>query len=77
MKFMRTMLEEKGLMDEILEFEENGVNNTMPIEVVVEFIENCPKNIVNQVNKKLSIIDFHNGDVMNFVEHLARGITHV
>ena len=32
MKFMRTMLEEKGLMDEILEFEENGVNNTMPIE---------------------------------------------
>lgn len=73
MKFMRTMLEEKGLMDEILEFEENGVNNTMPIEVVVEFIEN----IVNQVNKKLSFIDFHNGNVMNFVEHLARGITHV
>ena len=49
----------------------------MPIEVVVEFIENCPKNIVNQVNKKLSFIDFHNGNVMNFVEHLARGITHV
>lgn len=74
MEFITTMLEEKGLIDEILEIEHEGINHTMPIGVILEFIENAPLNIQNQIKDTLSKIDFMNGDVLHFMRHLAVGI---
>ena len=72
--FTRRMLSEKGLLEKTLEFELEGTNQYMPVEVVVEFIEDA--SIANQtkIEKNLSIIDFRNGNVEDFIIHLAKGI---
>lgn len=74
MGFMRTMLEEKGLMGKLLEFAVEGITHFMTVEIVVDFIENSPLHIQETVNKSLSSIDFSNGNVLDFVEYLAKGI---
>ena len=68
------MLDEKGLLDEVLEFTVDGEFHHMPVMVVVEFVEGMPVDIRNKVNGQLSKIDFMNGNVMDFVEYLAKGI---
>lgn len=77
MSFIRKMLEEKELIDGVLEFEHSNISHIMPIEVVVEFVENSPKTIETQINSKLSIIDFKNGNILDFIEHIAKGIIQI
>lgn len=72
--FERRMLEEKGLMDHTLEFEVEGLNHSMPVEVVVEFIENLPSEIRSNIKNQFSKIDFLNGDLLDYVTFLANGI---
>ena len=72
--FIRTMLEEKGLLNELLEIEVDGELHFMTVEVVVEFVEESSQKIKNQVINTLSQIDFMNGSVLDFIEHLAVGI---
>lgn len=64
-------------MDETLELEQDNMNHIIPIEVVVEFVENCPKEIINKINKNLSIVDFKNGDVLHFIKHIAKGMVQI
>lgn len=73
--FERRMLEEKELLDHILEFEVDGINHTMPVEVVIEFIENIKGPVRKQIRNQFSKIDFVNGDLLHYVTFLAKGIT--
>lgn len=77
MSFMRTMIEEKDLLYEVVEFEHEGFEHTIPVEVVVEFIEKSPESIRSKVNKTLSVIDFNNGNVLDFIEYLAKGMVQI
>lgn len=73
--FERKMLEEKGLINEILEFEVDCINHTMPVEVVVEFIENIKGPVRKQIRDQFSKIDFVNGDLLDYITFLGKGIT--
>lgn len=74
MKFIATMLEEKNLMDETVEVEVEGLTHYMPVEVIVEFIEQMTNGDTRQsIKRRMSAIDFRNGDMMNFLEYLAKG----
>lgn len=77
MNFMRTMIEEKGLLYEIVELEHEDFKHIIPVEVVIEFIEKSPENIRSKVNKTLSVIDFNNGNVLDFIEYLAKGMVQI
>ena len=52
------------------------IKHYIPVDVIVEYVENCPANIVNKINKTLSAIDFQNGDVMHFIKHLGEGMVY-
>lgn len=73
--YIYTLIEEKGL-DLETEFEVQGESglNIIPLGVVVEYFINTPKEMQEQIKKTLVKIDFHNGDVMHFFEHLAKVI---
>lgn len=71
---IKRMLEEKGLINEVMELEVEGLTHYMPVEVVVEFIADLPNSMQEQIKKKLTMIDFMNGDVLDFVKHLGMGI---
>lgn len=71
---IKRMLEEKGLINEVMELEVEGLTHYMPVEVVVEFIADLPNPMQEQIKKKLTMIDFMNGDVLDFVKHLGMGI---
>lgn len=77
MEFMRTMMEEKGVINKIMDFESEGEFHIVPVLAVVEFIESSPEELRAQVNQTLSKIDYQNGNVLNFVEYLARGMVQI
>ena len=73
-EWFNLFLEEKGLSTLVLDFKEKGNWNYMPINVIVEFLSKVPKKIQDQIKSKLVLIDFKNGDPVNFLEYIARGI---
>lgn len=73
-KFVRRMIEEKGLMEETIEVREGGMLHIIEMPALVEFIENITdKDMKQKIIHTLSIIDFKNGDVMHYMNHLAKG----
>jgi len=73
--YIYTLIEEKGL-DLESDFEvlgESGLN-IIPLGVVVEYFLNTPKEMQNKIKDTLVKIDFHNGDINHFFEHLAKAI---
>ena len=76
MNYLNTLLEEKGIsQDTVLEVtgSEWGTN-FMPISVVVDFVSNLDTNTQNKIKDTLVKIDFHNGDVLDFITYIAKGI---
>jgi len=72
--YLNTLLEEKGIDQEtILEVqgEEWGLN-LIPVAAVVDYLVSCPRDIQAEVRKTLVNIDFHNGNVLGFFEHVAK-----
>ena len=65
-------------------FEEKGIDLETKIEMeeqigftvknVIEFLNNAPKNIKDKAMRTYTMIDFKNGDIMDFTKHLAKGI---
>lgn len=75
-KYLNTLLEEKGISQErVLEVtgSEWGTN-FMPISVIVDFLSNLDKETQNKVKNTFVKIDFHNGDIVDFLNHIAKGI---
>ena len=71
MEFVKTMLEEKGL----------NLNTDMTQEHInltywdlLKFIDKQPRELQKKIKDTFSLIDFRNGDVMDYVKHLSQGM---
>lgn len=51
-----------------------GLTHDIPNEVVIEHIAGASKREQEQIKQVLIKIDFHNGDVNHFLEHLAKAL---
>ena len=73
--WFQTFIEEKEIdLDRVVEFEnENGLN-LMPVGCVVEAVMVCSKKEQEGIKSILVKIDFMDGDVSHFFNHLAQGL---
>ena len=76
MKYLNTLLNEKGISTEtVLEVEgaEWGMN-FIPVSSVLEFINNLDIDTQAKIKANFIKIDFLNGDVMHFINYIAKGM---
>jgi hypothetical protein len=73
-RYLETFFEEKQLPVKSWEIECNGTVHLFDTEVVIEAIMNTPENVKAQIADVLRKIDFHNGDVNDFLEHVSLGL---
>ena len=72
MTFFQTFFDEKDLVSKTYEVESpNGSVNLIPSEVVIERIKNTKGEEAKKIEAMLRKIDFMNGDVHHFLNHLA------
>jgi hypothetical protein len=73
--YIDTLIEEKGIDTETaFEFENENGFNLMTYAVVVNYIKNTSKQNQEKIKKTLTIIDFKNGKIEDFIEFLGKGI---
>ena len=75
-KWLDTFVEEKRLNTDFV-FEVMGSEwgmNYIPLNVLIEQIKSAPSNERNAIKKMIIKIDFVNGDVMDYFNHLAKAI---
>lgn len=74
-KWLDTFISEKGVnVDRILEVEGASGVNMMPVQIVLDAIKSAPANEQAAIKTTFVKIDFVNGDVLHFINHLARAI---
>ena len=77
-KWFETLVTEKGLdLDSEIKGLEDpnfGVVMGLTIQSVIDFCDNMPKNIIDSIKTKLVQIDFKNGNIMDFITYLAKGM---
>ncbi len=74
-EWFTTFLEEKEIdLEDTIEFDDHNGFNIMPIGVIKEFLEGQITSIKERVKDTIVKIDFYNGDVMDFLKHIAKGI---
>lgn len=71
--YIETLLDEKGISLEDTLLEKEG-NIGLTIKMLIDFIYSMPVNIKRQIENTFRKIDFLNGDVMNYVNFLAKGM---
>ena len=74
--YLNTLISEKNLnLQTIIEVEgkECGTN-FIPLESVVEFVNELNPSVQSKIKNNLIKIDFHNGDVMHFFKYIAQGM---
>lgn len=71
--YIERLLEEKNISLDTSLLENEG-NIGLTVRALVNFIYSMPKNIIRQVENTFRKIDFLNGDVMNYVNFLAKGM---
>ena len=75
MKYLNTLISEKNINTEtIFEVEGESGTNFIPLAVVIEYISTMPESMQLKVRTQLVKIDFHNGNVLNFFEYIAKYI---
>jgi len=75
MSWINKFVGEKELdTDHVFEVEGASGFNLIPLAVVVEYITIATKQEQAAIKKMLIKIDFVNGDVMHFFNHLAKAI---
>lgn len=74
MTYFNRFFSEKNLGSRTYEIEHNGQLHLVDSEVVIEAICGTTGREKAQIESTLQKIDFHNGDVHHFLEHLARGL---
>ncbi len=67
------MIEEKGICLETNLLESEG-HFGLTIQMLIDFIASMPAEIVGKIKNTFSQIDFQNGDVMHYINHLATGM---
>ena len=73
--WFETFLDEKNLPAKTWEITDStGGWNMIDSEVVIEAIKSCGAGEQAQIKNTIVKIDFHNGDVNHFFEHLAKGL---
>lgn len=73
MKYLQTLLEEKSISSETNLLENEG-HFGLTVNMLVDFIYSMPANIIKQIENTFRKIDFLNGDVMNYINFLAKGM---
>ncbi len=69
------LLSEKGIdPDDTIEVDGASGWNLMPISAVIDAIKATSKSERDQIKTMLVRIDFHNGDVKHYIQHLAQAI---
>lgn len=73
-RYLETFFEEKNLP--VVEFEVEGPSgpNFMTNEVVIEAIMGAPENEKKGIANMIRRIDFANGDVNDYLRHLAQAL---
>lgn len=74
-KWLATLLSEKNI-DTSATIDVEGASglNIMPISMVVDAMNNTSRQEQAGIKNTLVKIDFHNGDVMHFIKHLAQAL---
>lgn len=70
--FVRTMVEEKGILENQFQVQVDGFVHFMAVENVIELIEHAPSHEQKEIKRTFSMIDFKNGDLMHYIEFLAK-----
>ena len=71
-QYLKTFFEEKKLPDVTWELVDNqGMTHIISNEVVIEAIDNAPKHEQEGIANMIRRIDFANGDVNDYLKHLA------
>ena len=75
MNFFETFFLEKNLTDEVYTvISNNGTPNIIPSTVVIEAVKSTKGEEAKKIETILRKIDFLNGDVHDFLKHLAQGL---
>ncbi|MDM5205343.1 hypothetical protein [Cytobacillus kochii] len=69
--FLRKMIEEKELLNEVIFIEHDGVLHFVEVTFLLEVIENASQREKEQIKNTFSIIDFKNGNLMHYLKFLA------
>jgi hypothetical protein len=74
-KWIRTFLSEKNIdLDKNLEIEGPSGLNIMPVEILVEAMEQASQAEQEGIKAMIVKIDFVNGDVLDFFKHIGQAI---
>lgn len=74
-KWLETLLDEKGIdRKTYLEVEGNSGLNIIPVQVMVDAIAAAPTHERKAIKNNLIRIDFCNGNVLDYIQHLAQAI---
>ena len=75
MNFFETFFSEKDLPDEVYTVtSENGTPNIIPSSVVIEAVKRTRGEEAKKIETILRKIDFLNGNVHHFLQHLAQAM---
>ena len=75
MNFFETFFSEKDLTDEVYTVtSENGTPNIIPSSVVIEAVKRTRGEEAQKIETILRKIDFLNGNVHHFLQHLAQAM---
>jgi hypothetical protein len=73
-KWLKIFLEEKNIpLDTDIVIRNNYGDNFLTLGVVVEFLSKLDNNSQEKIQNKLVMIDFNNGNVINFMRYIAQG----
>lgn len=78
--YLRRLLDEKGIsQDYVFTLDTNDYwgHHIIPMEVLIEFIDNMNPQTQTQIKQKLVVIDFKNGDILHFLEFITRKMIEV
>ena len=70
-KYIQNFFDEKEIPETTFEVEGPSGTNFIPNDVVIEHIKNAPTSEQNKIGDVLRKIDFMNGNVNDFLKHLA------
>ena len=70
-KYIENFFDEKEIPETTFEVEGPSGTNFIPNDVVIEHIKKAPAHEQKQIGDVLRKIDFMNGNVNHFLEHLA------
>lgn len=72
-QYIYILLEEKGIDMEQCLLEKEG-HFGLTINMVIEFVYSCEKDIIQEVENTFRKIDFQNGNIMDYIIFLAKGV---